>query len=378
MSWQTQHGDFAKSNLAKRWAIFITLGVIVSGTVGTAAAQSKFMDQAEIEKSWAVQRTLALIEQNKEPFVDNLLASWAPLVDTARYDLGGEIKAAAMQAVPWQLYGASLVGDFNTMIRLLRGDIGAAAFVNAYSEPQPKRRPNAKVLGASTNSLVFTPIAPCRIVDTRGTGARTGAYLGSRTFDVTTDGYGKGQGGVTSGCTGLPSFSYFAWALNITAVAPTGNYPNIGWLTAYGVGATPPTASVVNYFPGAYAIASNITVEGCYGCADDLVVSTNSTTSHVVIDVMGFYQPASGFTTGAVTSLAGSTISVAAGGFTSSNGGTCPAGTTVVGGGSTNSAFGTMVTSDHNISGTHWYEYVKNTGGSSASWTVYSICMDAP
>jgi hypothetical protein len=98
----------------------------------------------------------------------------------------------------------------------------------------------------------------------------------------------------------------------------------------------------------------------------------------VIVDVNGYYRQAQGFTTGVVTSLAGAATALAAGGFTFAYGGTCPAGTTVVAGGSTNSALGTMITSDHNISGARWYEYYKNTGGGASSFTVYSICMDAP
>jgi hypothetical protein len=76
--------------------------------------------------------------------------------------------------------------------------------------------------------------------------------------------------------------------------------------------------------------------------------------------------------------MAGTTASVAAGAYQEVTGGACPAGTIVIGGAQTNSssASNTILTSDHNISGTLWYEFVKNTGSSSASVTVYSTCQD--
>jgi hypothetical protein len=112
--------------------------------------------------------------------------------------------------------------------------------------------------------------------------------------------------------------------------------------------------------------------------ADDVNLVAFGTNSHLIIDVMGYYEQATGFPTGTVTQLAGTTTSVAAGGVILVSGGACPAGTSLVGGAQTNGGSGANVvlTSDHNRSGTTWVEFVKNIGGIAINVTVYSLCLD--
>jgi hypothetical protein len=348
------------------------------------AATKAAMDQAAIERSWAIQAELARIEKNPEAFVDQLIQSWAPYLDSEVYDPWNEIKPIAMAATPWRLYGASLVGDFKTMVSVLRGKVGAGRYINALTRPEPRTwtgaarfaAPDPQALGGTVDSLVFTPIAPCRMVDTRSAAAaRTGIMNPGvvRTFDLTTNGYSKGQGGATSGCTGLPSFSNVGWAVNITATG----HSAAGGLQAWGYSGPVPATSIINYFPTAYAIANNGSLTGCYGCVDDVSLMVFGGAAHVIIDVMGYYDQATGFAVGTpvVTSLAGLLTGVAAGAFTVVSGEACPAGTVLIGGAMTNSGT-TIVTSDHFASGTRWFENVKNTGASAVSVTVYSTCLD--
>ena len=276
-----------------------------------------------------------------------------------------------------QLYGASLVGDFRAMVHTLTGKVGAGRYVNALTEPQPKVVIDGSdaALGATTGGLVFTPITPCRMVDTRNVGARTGILNvgASRAFDLTTGGFSKGQGGSAS-CPGLPSFSYFGWSANVTVTA----YSSNGGLKAYPFGGAEPATSIINYFPAAYAIANASTLTGCYGCGEDVTFVAFGAPTHLIVDVMGYYEIATGYAPGTLTKLAGTSAAVAAGSFQRIDGGSCPAGTVAIGGAQTNGGgvSNTILTSDHNISGTLWYEYVKNTGASSATVTVYSMCMD--
>jgi hypothetical protein len=344
-----------------------------------ARVEKASMSQAEIERSWAIQRQLAAIESDKDGFIDALIASWVPYLDNKAYDPWDELRPIMREATAWRLYGASLVGDFKTMIDVVRGKQSAGKFINAWSEPAPKAWATPQEdLGETTSQLVFTPIPPCRMVDTRTPAlARTGilAVGVSRAFDLTTAGYGEGQGGQVAGCTGLPGFSHFGWAVNITAVGYTG----IGGLKVYPFGGVEPATSIINYVPDGWAIANNGHVTGCYGCGDDIRIVSFTSPTHVIVDVMGYYQQATGFAVGgapARTTLAGTTETVEAGNFEFLTGGSCPAGTTLVAGGQTNSSLGTILTSDHYITGTAWYEWVKNTGATNQTVTIYSICLE--
>ena len=305
------------------------------------------MDPAAMERSWNLQRQLAAIESHKDAFIDSMLSSWSSALGPG-YDLWSELGEVLKTATPWRLYGASLAPDLNTAVDVLRGKASAGRIISG--DPQ---------IGQTTIQLVFTPIAPCRMVDTRNAGARTGLLSAgiTRAFDLTVDGYGKGQGGATSGCVGLPAISPRAWGANITVVG----YSAGGALTVWPYNETAPLSSLLNYFPATSpAIANNGSVTGCYNCAEDINVSpfTGSAQTHVIIDVNGYYEQATGFATGTpvITRLAGTTTTVAAGGFVFISGGACPAGTVLIGGGQTNSSNGTILTSDHYVTGSAWYQ----------------------
>jgi len=347
------------------------------------AATKPAMDQAAIERSWAIQAELARIEKNPEAFVDQLIQSWAPYLDSEVYDPWHEIKPIAMAATPWQLYGASLVGDFKTMLLVLHGKVGAGRYINALTQPEPRTwtsaarvaAPDPQVLGGTVDSLVFTPIAPCRMVDTRGAGARTGIVNPGvpRSFDLTTDGYTKGQGGATSGCTGLPSFSPFGWAANIT----TTQHSAAGGLQAWGFGGVVPLTSIINYFPTAYAIANNGSLTGCWGCADDVTLSVFGGATHVIIDVMGYYDQATA-TSSTVTRIAGTATPIANGTQGFVTGGACPAGTVLIGGEVDHGSGDLAVGRSRQATTTTWTFWMINNSGASGSVTAYSGCMDAP
>ena len=354
------------------------------------------MDQAAIQRSWDIQAQVAKIDHDKETFINNLIASWTGNVDPALFgNVSRELRPLMEDATAWRLYAASLVGDYSGMIQVLRGEVPASKVINALSAPQPHAMatsaltigspsPLASVspqnnIGAATNQLVFTPIPPCRIADTRGTGARTG-FLNPgvpRTFDLTTDAYTKGQGGQTASnpCPGLPSFSFYGWSVNLTATG----YTTTGFVQVYPYLGSVPATSILNFGPALPAIANSTTLTGCYGCADDINLVASAQTN-IIIDVYGYFEVPTGFTTGAITLMAGASTNVAAGIYSYVPGGTCPAGTHVIGGAQTNSSSSanTILTSDHYADTTDnwWYEYVKNTGTSTASVIVYSICQD--
>lgn len=365
------------SGLAKSWLVGVAVALVAGGASGAQAQVKVEMSQAEISRSQTVVAQLAWIEANKETFVDELLTNWAKVLNPEKYNVFDELKPIAMAATPWQLYGASQAENFTTFTKLLRGTIGAGKYVNAVIEATPVAVPNETVLGSRTDQLVFVPIAPCRVVDTRGTGTRTGilAAGASRSFDLEDDFTTAGQGGQTATCTGIPVDSPYGWAVNITVTG----YAGTGVLKAWPYLGTEPSTSIINYFAAAPALANATTLTGCDLCGDDITVKAVNASTHVIIDVMGYYQQATGFISSppTITKLAGTTTAVAAGGFQSIAGAACPAGTTAIGGASTNgSVTGAIATSDHNLSGSYWYEYAKNNGGSSVNVTVYTICMD--
>ncbi len=136
---------------------------------------------------------------------------------------------------------------------------------------------------AIDDSYEFTPVTPCRIVDTRT--AALGALTTGSTRNVIVSApagsnlFGE-QGGINCGLTNRVK----AVHVNVTVVAG-----NAGHLTMYPADAARPNASVVN-FVGGQTVANAFTVPVCGSCSNaDLSVFSISGPNHVVIDVMGFY-----------------------------------------------------------------------------------------
>ncbi|RPJ83675.1 MAG: hypothetical protein EHM13_06870, partial [Acidobacteria bacterium] len=311
--------------------------LIVAGVVVGAQSRDGQRSPAAMQRSRAIQGELRKIEANRQAFINELFSQWAAVLDPDVYDIWEELGPAAAEAPAWQLYGASLVGDFNTMADILRGVRGAGSYVNSLTTPEPKQAtgrwaaladPAPLALGAANDSLVLTPIAPCRVVDTRGTGARTGwMEVGiNRTFDLSAAGLAKGQGGATT-CPGLPATSRAAWAVNVTVTG----YSTSGHLTAWPFGGTMPNSSIINFSAAMMpSVANGQNLTGCAGCTDDIVVQAAART-HMIIDVVGYYDRAVA-SASAVTNLWGTQVQVAAGSQDFVYGGTCPLGTTLVGG----------------------------------------------
>jgi Domain of unknown function (DUF5122) beta-propeller len=127
--------------------------------------------------------------------------------------------------------------------------------------------------------LVFTPVTPCRIVDTRLAGGAIPPG-GIRSYNVW--GSVASQGGNPAGCPSPKGEPYTAH-INVTVV-PLGN----GNIVAYPFGSTAPNASLVNYRATAQNVANSGTVKTCFNCSQDIFIKSNAGTAHVIIDVLGY------------------------------------------------------------------------------------------
>lgn len=139
-------------------------------------------------------------------------------------------------------------------------------------------------LGSQTSDLVFTPITPCRILDTRN-GFPMGVNT-TRGFNAWGSSF-TNQGGSSTNCNILESADTTALVINFTVVTPeTG-----GYITAYPAssGLNKPLAATVNFAAGA-VVGNNATLklEKSAGSSVDFRVFSTSTL-HLVADVVGYY-----------------------------------------------------------------------------------------
>ena len=141
-------------------------------------------------------------------------------------------------------------------------------------------------LGDSARDLVFTMVTPCRVADTRVAGGAL-ANASQRNFYVagTSSARFTPQGGVACG---IP-IGATSVAANITVTQAAG----WGWLRAWPYGSSG-TASIINYF-GGDTIANGLILPICdpaaANCsAADLTIRADAAGTHVLIDVMGYFQ----------------------------------------------------------------------------------------
>lgn len=145
-----------------------------------------------------------------------------------------------------------------------------------------KPRIAARALGDAAADLVYTPITPCRIADTRVASPGAVPAGGTRDLVVRSPSFFS-QGGSSSDC-GTQYITVAAVALNVTAVAPS--IP--GFATVYPYGTARPGTASLNYAAGAIVnnaiIASVPNPPAFY----DFTLYSYAQ-SHYVIDIVGYF-----------------------------------------------------------------------------------------
>lgn len=158
----------------------------------------------------------------------------------------------------------------------------------------PQARPpadgaTANRLGDSQADLVYTPVAPCRVVDTRIAGGILAAGS-TRDFWVTGVGFGS-QGGGSGDC-GVPFGPATVAMLNFSAASSAGS----GHLQAFAYGGAVPAAATLSFgvVPGLAAISNGIAIPICdpatSTCNRDFTVRAGAAATHVVVDVVGYFS----------------------------------------------------------------------------------------
>ncbi|MCC7248393.1 MAG: hypothetical protein IT473_07200 [Lysobacter sp.] len=233
---------------------------------------------------------------------------------------------------------------------------------------------STNLLGETTNDLVFVPITPCRIVDTRVAGGAIAANT-VRHFDVTAVSDYAFQGGDASNCNGAGAAgSFAAAAINFTVVTPS----IAGYITAFPFLGTQPLASTVNYTAG--DIRGNFAIvrldQGA--SANELSVYSFGQT-HLVADLVGYYiNPVLGPLDCQETVSSNITVNANSTGTGSSP--ACATGYTIVSGGCTMSTFDGRIVSSRQFPGsnTHFCAFRNENATNANTGVAYGRCCKLP
>jgi hypothetical protein len=219
-----------------------------------------------------VPNVLLSIDQNRTTVVDRIVDEWGDALTRAGSGITfAQLREMLMGMRSDYLLAASVAGSLEGLRQVVTSSLIGSA---------PKF---AKALGDAVDDLVYTPVVPCRIVDTRNAGGPFSpgetrnyhAYLTSGTF--------AGQGGAASNC-GIPP-NPGAVALNLTIVSGGG----VGFVTAWPYNTARPLASTLNFFAAGEIAANGALIPVCQpSCASEFSVFTSGS-PHLVIDIVGYF-----------------------------------------------------------------------------------------
>ena len=219
---------------------------------------------------------LFVVEQQRSALVSRLARQWsdafAALPKERRLD-HEQLSNALFALRADRLFAVTLAGDAEAVEAVLAEAKREAA----------KPRAAAKALGDATADLTYTPINPCRILDTRATAAGPLAANVARTFDGYSTNFAS-QGGAGSGC-GIPN-GVAALAMNVYAVNPT----NLGFIKVWPANGAEPDVSTVNYQLGITAIATGTLVPVDQASSNRFTAKSPASVDFIA-DVVGYFKP---------------------------------------------------------------------------------------
>ncbi len=281
-------------------------------------------DASSVAKS--VPSPLLAIDRNRSTVVERIVAQWGDALTRANAGIGvDQLREMLLAMRADQLLAASLAGNLEG----LRNIVATALVGESAVKPSLL---HAKALGDANQDVVYVPVTPCRLVETRGTFPAVyqggGAFVGAevRTYTL------QGNNGVCM--SQLPaSVAASAVQLQVFALPTTAGSGDVEILpqgAAFGS-----TATLV--YLGNNLVTSSSTTSLVNTANKQISLQVRGGGAHVAIDVVGYFRaPAGGFvsTVTAGTGLTGGengavTLSVDTATIQSRVTGTCAAGSSI-------------------------------------------------
>jgi len=253
-------------------ALIVLVGAIVFASAVASAQVPAGIDVGASQEQLQYQARLAAALQNRAGVEQAIVQKWAAAME----DGGAELTAT--------LAGISLENLLLAEAAETIEALDAATFGKAAVDPL--------LIGDPDTDLVFFPVTPCRIVDTRNTSILVAGV--ARHFDSNLGSY-TAQGGSATNC-GIPVLTdTAALAVTFTVLGSTA----VGNLRAWPYALAVPNASVINY--------GNTAATSSMALANTTILPLRQTTSydqefsvradganvHLIMDVVGyFWSPA--------------------------------------------------------------------------------------
>ncbi len=166
--------------------------------------------------------------------------------------------------------------DYDSVVSILTGE-------PATSKLDSSSINIANVIGDADKDLVYTPLSPCRIIDTRLGGGGKLPKGGSRSFSIngnTSAQGGRPNCGVPDGVSEPP-----AAVLNVTVSKGDGN----GYIIAWPAGTGRPNASIINFRTNQDIANTSVLTTSVIAGVNEISFFTSQST-HLIVDVMGYFS----------------------------------------------------------------------------------------
>jgi hypothetical protein len=248
---------------------------LVSAAMAIALVPSGASAQEATGELRAVPSALLSIDQNRPVVIERIVEVFRPAFGPGQEATVREA-LAGMRAD--RLLAASLAPSLDGLLAVMKSAESASTIVLA--------KPVGKALGDTAVDVVYTPVTPCRIVDTRsGAGGTLLANDTRNWLAANPGGNFVAQGGSATNC-GIP-VKPAAVLVNLT-VANTQIGP--AFLTAWPFNQAKPLAASLNWVSAGAQIANAIILPLCTGggCTSDWSLFASSGTD-LIVDVMGYF-----------------------------------------------------------------------------------------
>lgn len=262
-------------------ALLVSMGLLSAGAAMAAQPQQPtLVPGAPLAEDTAAGNinpradSLLSVDVNRRDIVSRLLTQWQSEVPEAQRD---SLKRMLTGLRADRLLAATLVGSFESLLEVVQSQEGAtrgmASIATARSGEQ-------KALGDANIDVVYTPVTPCRLFDTRvGQPSALGTLGGSFTPN-------SGRNIVPSGACGIPGTGVKSLLISFTTL---NNTPSSGGYISMLAPAAPVTTTSDIFNNGQQWSASVTAVPT--GTAGQFVVYVSGANAEVVVDVVGFFAP---------------------------------------------------------------------------------------
>lgn len=240
------------------------------------------------ERELTRRANIVRLESSPESFIGEIVNKWAATARERGYNLEAwkqDMTTALSPLTQEKLLSVHGAESYDGFVSQLTGRRASGSAGSAGIVPM--------VLGDEDIDLVYTPVEPCRILNTfTGTGA-----FGTPLAPATPRNYAHNQnlaaqGGNAAGC-GIPT-DPAAIAVTLTVVAPAGP----GNLRAWPLLSPVPNASVINYTNVVgLNLANTHILPTCQVCGNDFTVQADVSATHFIADVVGYFWSPSAFPT---------------------------------------------------------------------------------